>query len=594
MSFTPPVMETTDEKVAQAADALKQLIDAGHEASESLRVALWVVCTYMKIIKLLCQRGIGIKMLRQRLGIDPPPPDESLNSSVEKSEEEKKSKKGKKGRHNHGRRGSGQFPQANHRFFAHPTLDEPGTLCLGCKSGGLYPHFGQWHRFEGQPFLRVSIVNYEIWRCSLCQESHTAPIAQDIMEDGKERQIFGFSAIALIVISKYFLGTPWARQERLQQWLELPLPASTACDQTHRFAEIISPIYECLKRFAANSWLFYSDDTGIRIIKLKHAIVKQRKTQKETLRTGVHTSVILAKLEANREIALFKSGILHAGEFLDEVLRYRDDGLPPPLHMADGSSCNPATVEPAPIACACNSHGRRKLDEKQTLYPEHWEVMRLIYRDVYKFDAETKQLNMTAEERLAYHREHSLPLMERLFTWMQKEFDDKNVEPNSGLGEIFKYFLTRKRPLMAFTEYPGAPVDNNAVEQLIKIAALLRKNAMSFMTLTGAQDADKIMSVGATAGMAGVNLYDYFVCLQRYAEEVKENPENFLPWNYQETVRQLRQAANQSPQPQVRELTATQWQERQERIRLRRSELRAARLVRPPPKGASRAAARPA
>ena len=258
--------------------------------------------------------------------------------------------------------------------------------------------------------------------------------------------------------------------------------------------------------------------------------------------------------------------------------------------MADGSSCNPATVEPAPILCACNAHGRRKLDEKQALYPEHWEVMRLIYRDVYKFDALTKSLLMTHEQRLAYHREHSLPLMEKLFTWMQKELDDKNVEPNSQLGGIFEYFLARKTPLMAFTEYPGAPVDNNAVEQLIKIAALLRKNAMSFMTLTGAQDSDKIMSVGATAGRAGVNLYDYFVCLQRYAEAVKETPERFLPWCYQETVRQLREAALQSPQPAVRELTAAQWQERQERIRLRRAELRTSRLVRPPPQIQPRAA----
>ena len=586
MSFTPPVMETTEEKVAAAADVLKGLIDGGHESAEPLRVALYIVCTYMKIIKLLCQRGMGIKLLRSRLGIDPPPP-EDPQASAQKSGE---SKKGKKGRHNHGRRGSGQFPQAHHRFFAHPTLDEPGTPCPGCKSGGLYPHFGQWHRFEGQPFLRVLIVNYEIWRCTLCQESHPAPVAQNIMEDGKERQIFGFSATSLIVISKYFLGTPWARQERLQEWLELPLPASTACDQTHRFAAVISPVYECLKRFAANSWLFYSDDTGIRIIRLKQAIIKQRKTQKETLRTGVHTSVILAKADAGREVALFKSGILHAGEFLDEILHHRDDGLSPPLHMADGSSCNPATVLPAPILCACNSHGRRKLDEKQALYPEHWEVMRLIYRDVYKFDAETKRLLMTHEQRLAYHREYSLPLMEKLFTWMQKELDDKNVEPNSQLGGIFEYFLARKKPLMAFTEYPGAPVDNNAVEQLIKIAALLRKNAMSFMTLTGAQDSDKIMSVGATAGRAGVNLYDYFNCLQAHETAVKENPEQFLPWNYQETVRRLREAALKSPRPAVRELTAAQWQERQEQIRKRRAELKANRLVRPPPEARPRAA----
>lgn len=580
---TPPVVEITDEKLANAADRIKKLIDQGHPDADALRIGLWAMITYRKVLGWLMRRGIGIKMLRHMLGIDPPPEDTPPSGSGSGKDKGDKNNQDKKGRHNHGKRGAGQFPQAHHRFFAHPTLDEPGTICPGCRGGGLYPHYGQWHRFEGQPFLRVVIVNYEIWRCTLCQESYPATIATDLIDDGKERQTFGYSAIALIVISKYFLGTPWARQERLQNWLELPLPASTASDQTRTFTDALSPIYDYLQRYAGNAWLFYSDDTGIRILKLKSMVKTQRKTQKETLRTGVHTSVILAQANGGRRVALFKSGILHAGEFLDEILRHRDDGLPAPLHMADGSSCNPATVTPAPILCACNAHGRRKLDEKKDLYPEHWEVVRTTYREVYKHDAETKRLNMTPEQRLAYHKEHSKPLMEAMLNWMQKELHDKNVEPNSQLGGIFEYFLARRSALMAFTEYAGAPIDNNAVEQLIKIVALLRKNAMSFMTLAGAQDADKSMTVGATAGMAGVNLYDYFVCLQRHAELVKNNPEDFLPWTYQQTVRRIEEAALRAPPPQVRELTADQWKARQEHIKNRRTELRAARLSRSNP-----------
>lgn len=576
-NITPPVLEITDERLAASADCIKRLIDQGHAESDALRIALWGLCTYRKILGWLHMPGIGIKILRRKLGIQPPEPDSTPPQGSRKTPNDKKDNP----RHNHGRRGVAGFPQACHRFFAHPTLNEPGTPCPECHGGGLYPHFGQWHRFEGQPFLKVVIVNYEIWRCTLCQQSYPAPVAQDILDDGRLRQSFGYSAVALMVISKYFLGTPWARQERLQDWLELQLPASTACDLTHQFAQTIEPIYGYLCHYAANSWLFCGDDTGIRILKLKSEVKVQRKTLKEILRTGVHTSVILASHGQGYQIALFKSGIQHAGEFLDEILKNRDEGLSPPLHMADGSSCNPATIKPAPILCACNAHGRRKLDEKKDLYPEHWEVMRLVYRDVYKFDADCKRLGLTPDARLAYHREHSLPLMENLFTWMQKELDDKNVEPNSQLGGIFQYFLTRKQALMAFTQYPGAPLDNNAVEQLIKIVALLRKNAMSFMTLNGAPNADKIMTVGATAGMAGINPYDYFVCLQRHADIVKNNPELFLPWTYQETVTHLQQASLDHPPPPTRELTPTQWQQRQEQIRQQRIQLLQARLRRP-------------
>ena len=354
----PPVVEVTDEKAAGAVDALKKMIAEGHPQASELRIALFALCSYVKVVQWLSQRGMGIKLLRHKLGIGQPPEPPSTPPDGGGG------KKGKKGRHDHGRRGAKDFKNPHHRYFAHPDFNNAGELCLACRAGGLYPHYGQWHRFEGQPFLRVVIINYEIWRCTLCQKSYPAPIAADILEDGPVRQTFGYSATALIVISKHFLGTPWARQERLQKMLELPLSASTLGDRTHEFADIITALYEYLIRIAANSWLIGSDDTGIRILKLKSEVKIQRTTQKETVRTGVHTSAVLAELNGGIRIALFKSGIHHAGEFLDEILIHRDTELPPPIHMADGSSCNPATVCPT-LQANCNAHGRRKVSFRQ-------------------------------------------------------------------------------------------------------------------------------------------------------------------------------------------------------------------------------------
>src|SRR5208283_3694603 len=131
--------------------------------------------------------------------------------------------------------------------------------------------------------------------------------------------------------------------------------------------------------------------------------------------------------------------------------------------------------------------------------------------------------------------------------WMQRELDQKNVEPNSQLGGIFEYFLVRKNKLMAFTEWAGAPITSNAVEQAIKLVARHRKNAMFFMTLRGAWICDVILSVGATAGTAEINLYNYFVTILRYRDEVKMNPAAFLPWEYQKTVAQLEIARARAP-----------------------------------------------
>ncbi len=577
MKLTPPVVEITEEKAAKAIECLQTMIDARHPDCEHLRIAASGLNSYLHVVVLLARKGMGIKYLRQQLGVGPAEQDLAQTRAARKPRD----KTGKKGRHPHGRRGSKEFPKAEHRFFAHPDFDEPGVRCPDCGKGHLYPHLGRWHRFHGQPLLRVLLVNHEIWRCTLCSQAFPAPVAQDLLEDGPIRRPFGFSAIALIAIAKNFFGTPWSRQERMQKMLELPIPASTLHDQTEEMAEAAAPIYNLLQILSANAWRFFSDDTGVRILKQAPIVKEQRKTGKETLRTGVHTSTILADLKDGMRITLFKSGILHAGEFLDEILAHRDGSLPPPLHMSDGSSCNPATVTET-RECNCNAHGLRKLEEKQEMYPEHWEVVRAVYRDVKRNETHVRETGLDDEARLAYHRAHSLSPMEEMFVWMQKELDQRNVEPNSQLGGIFAYFLTRKKKLMAFTEYAGAPITSNAVEQAIKLVALHRKNAMFFMTARGAWLCDVILSVGATAGTSGINLYDYFVALLRYRDEVKKDPTAFLPWEYQKTLACLREQAARDPTTRpatgVRELTASQWEARQARFTEVRARLRRARL----------------
>jgi len=53
-------------------------------------------------------------------------------------------------------------------------------------------------------------------------------------------------------------------------------------------------------------------------------------------------------------------------------------------------------------------------------------------------------------------------------------------------------------------------------------------------TLLRATIGDVITSMIASASEAGINVFDYFTVLQQDKEKVKTNPENYLPWNYQE------------------------------------------------------------
>ncbi|MBK7842241.1 MAG: transposase [Bdellovibrionales bacterium] len=82
----------------------------------------------------------------------------------------------------------------------------------------------------------------------------------------------------------------------------------------------------------------------------------------------------------------------------------------------------------------------------------------------------------TPEERLQYHQERSARPMEELKTWIDKVFPTKLAEPNSKLGAGVKYMQKHSKGLTAFLRHPGAPLDNNILEQQLRIPVLNRKN----------------------------------------------------------------------------------------------------------------------
>jgi hypothetical protein len=54
--------------------------------------------------------------------------------------------------------------------------------------------------------------------------------------------------------------------------------------------------------------------------------------------------------------------------------------------------------------------------------------------------------------------------------------------------------------------------------------------------MAGAHVGDVFMSLIHSAELSKVSPFDYLVALQRYHALVEENPEEWLPWNYAETL----------------------------------------------------------
>ena len=60
--------------------------------------------------------------------------------------------------------------------------------------------------------------------------------------------------------------------------------------------------------------------------------------------------------------------------------------------------------------------------------------------------------------------------MEQLHGWLQRQLDEKRVEPNSGLGVAIAYLTRHWAKLTLFLRKAGAPLDNNVCERALKKA----------------------------------------------------------------------------------------------------------------------------
>jgi transposase len=141
---------------------------------------------------------------------------------------------------------------------------------------------------------------------------------------------------------------------------------------------------------------------------------------------------------------------------------------------------------------------------------------------------------LTPVMRLAYHQQHSLPVMAEIKLWGETHLSEGSIEENSVLGKAIRYFIKHYDGLSCFCTHEGVKLDNNQIEAMLKIIVRDRRNAMFHKTLLGATIGDVITSMIASASEAGINVFDYFTVLQQSQEKVKTTPENYLPWNYLE------------------------------------------------------------
>jgi len=531
VDFTLEQIETLIERVEK-----RGMAEEDYSVIASLlRAVVWLnISLQEKKISVLRLRkifGIKTESAKKLLKVDgesneQEPSSEDDSSLDEGGEEQSNPKKEKKG---HGHRPASEYTGAKIVNILHETLKN-GDLCPDCSKGKLSRlSAGSVIRIVGTPFLQIDLYKPERFRCSVCGKTFTAKLPNEVALGPRADD----TAKAVVCLMKYKAGVPFYRQEQMQESVGSPISASELWNMTKEVAEIAEPIHGCLCTQAADGELIHVDDTTNQILSVLLEQKENEGHKRKDDRKGIHTTAILSKVEG-LQVALFFTGRKHAGENLDDLLKGRSDGLPTPIQECDALSRNIPRNAETDVG-NCLAHARRKFYELVDFWPKPVLKILSYFKTIFMND---RSAPVSPEERLAWHQKHSSNLITEIKRYCNELIDNKEIEPNSSFGKATRYLNNNWEGLTCFLRIPGVPLTNNACERLIKRAVLNRKNAYFFLTEAGAEIGDILLSIIETCTLNQVNSWEYLLAIQEHKKSVARNPSLWLPWNYQEQIKE--------------------------------------------------------
>jgi transposase len=392
--------------------------------------------------------------------------------------------------------------------------------------------------FVAKPFLMTERHEFETLRCTTCGSTAEAQKPPALTYAVGR---YAPSVVASLAALRYMFGMPSLRMETLCATMGVRVSDSTQWSLFEEAASRVRAFHTHLKTVVANAPVKHFDDTSVLILSVREQIrAAQEKAiaigkKPESVRSGVHTSVSCAVLPEQGKVVLFASGLHHCGEITGKLLERRsvDETL---VLMADSSSANTAYLPVSPtyrvIVANCNSHVVRKFRELAENFPDAATFFEQAYAQVFRNDAHCRNESLSPAERLDYHRQHSLPIMEAMATRATVDIESRLVEPNSTLGKVYAYFKNHYESFIAFCCVENAPVCNNLAERMLKAFIRQRKASLFFRNSLGSAVADILSSLLITAYSNEINPVRYLEVMLLHPHLLRSDPDAFLPWNF--------------------------------------------------------------
>jgi transposase len=325
----------------------------------------------------------------------------------------------------------------------------------------------------------------------------------------------GPTFMAQVAVSKCADALPLHRQAKAYRRVGVQVNDSTLGDYFHRTAEITRPISERLLDVISEKEIVLADETS-------HRVQAKGRTRRSWLWS------FIAKDEAEREMIAYVFSPSRSSETPERVLEGTSGKL-----VADAyKGYDRVTLPGRRVRAGCLAHVRRKFFDAQTTAPDAAKRAMDFILEVYKIERAALDADLLGTpEHLEMRQTSSRAVMDDFKAWLDAEHP--RHPPRGPMGEAIGYALGQWDALTLFLTDPHLPIDNNASERALRVAALGRKNFLFVGTNEAGENLAGLYSLIATCEANGVNPVDYLAdVLIRVQTHPASRIDELLPHNW--------------------------------------------------------------
>ncbi len=285
------------------------------------------------------------------------------------------------------------------------------------------------------------------------------------------------------------------------------IPASTIDSWITQTADLITPLYNQLKKLVLNQGYLQVDETPIKVLDHKN---KKGKTHQ-----GDHW-VYNAPLQ-NAVFYDYQQGRGREGpmKLLENFKGYL---------QTDGYSVYDwFAKQPGVTHVACMAHARRKFEQALAYDSEKAGAVMQKIQGLYAIERQAREMGLTTVKRKELRLDQSLPLMNQLGKLIAEM--NKTAVPKSPMGVALNYAIQRWDNLLNYLYDGSLEIDNNWVENAIRPNALGRKNYLFAGSHEDAKRAAMFYSFFGTCKKNNVNPYEW---LKKVLTFIPDYPANKL------------------------------------------------------------------